>query len=231
MSRSLYEDLYLTAEQVQRVRDYIRRIKFHLPGATSADFEVNPHARYLGYMFQLEDLESYGVGLQCTASGLEHQRTFIRMSRGQLMGHEDAPMLPVNEPVLAAETMTLHRLYEQEAIPLRHGEETYTSDDGAPGADMDLAMLEHQLRDIIAFHNGEPVPGNQEILDLRIYWGTLLAGRYPRLRYLREGGRLSEPQADRLSSFEVHVDSVEDILISLGLATLKDLSKPKREDG
>ena len=58
MSRSLYEDLYLTAEQVQRVRDYIRRINFHLPGATSADFEVNPHARYLGYMFQLEDLES-----------------------------------------------------------------------------------------------------------------------------------------------------------------------------
>lgn len=103
--------------------------------------------------------------------GLEHQRTFIRMSRGQLMGHEDAPVLPVNEPVLAAETMTLHRLYEQEAIPLRHGEETYTSDDGAPGADMDLAMLEHQLRDIIAFHNGEPVPGNQEILDLRVYWG------------------------------------------------------------
>ena len=48
MSRSLYEDLYLTAEQVQRVRDYIRRINFHLPGATSADFEVNPHARYLG---------------------------------------------------------------------------------------------------------------------------------------------------------------------------------------
>ena len=37
MSRSLYEDLYLTAEQVQRVCDYIRRIDFHLPGARVSD--------------------------------------------------------------------------------------------------------------------------------------------------------------------------------------------------
>ncbi|MGV0331593.1 hypothetical protein [Corynebacterium macginleyi] len=99
MSRALYEDLYLGAEQVQRVYDYIRQVDFHLPGATSADFSMNMHARYLGYMFQEEDLESYGVGLHCTALGIEHLRTFIRMSRGQLRGADNAPVLPVNQPV------------------------------------------------------------------------------------------------------------------------------------
>ena len=231
MSRALYEDLYLSAEQVQRVRDYIRQVDFHLPGATSADFSINPHARYLGYMFQGEDLESYGVGLQCTAPGMEHMRTFIRMSRGQLLGDDNAPALPVNEPVLASEAMTLNRFYAKESVPLRHGEDTYTSDNGAAGADMDLAMLEQQLRDITAFHNGEPVPGNQEILDLRIYWGTLLAGRYPRLQYLQQTGRLSSLQADRLCNLEAQINAVEDILQALGLPTLEDLNRPKREDG
>ena len=231
MSRALYEDLFLESEQIARVRSYIRQVDFHLPGATSADFAINQHARYLGYMFQQEDLESYGVGLECTAPGMEHQRTFIRMSRGQLLGHEDAPLLPVNDPVLAADALTLHRFYDEERRPLRHGEETYSSDAGAPGADMDLSMVEQQLRDIVAFHNGEPVPGNQEILDLRVYWGTLLAGRYPRLKHLEKSGRLSAPQADRLRAVEAEINSVEGILHSLGLATLEDLTKPKREDG
>ena len=231
MSRALYEDLFLTPEQIARVCSYIRLVDFHLPGATSADFAINQHARYLGYMFQQEDLESYGVGLECTAPGMEHQRTFIRMSRGQLLGHEDAPILAVNDPVLAADAMTLHRFYDEERRPLRHGEETYSSDAGAPGADMDLSMVEQQLRDIVAFHNGEPVPGNQEILDLRVYWGTLLAGRYPRLKHLEKSGRLSAPQADRLRAVEAEINSVEGILHSLGLATLEDLTKPKREDG
>ena len=231
MSRALYEDLFLNPEQIERVRSYIRQVDFHLPGATSADFAINQHARYLGYMFQQENLESYGVGLECTAPGMEHQRTFIRMSRGQLLGHEDAPILAVNDPVLAADAMTLHRFYDEERRPLRHGEETYSSDAGAPGADMDLSMVEQQLRDIVAFHNGEPVPGNQEILDLRVYWGTLLAGRYPRLKHLEKSGRLSAPQADRLRAVEAEINSVEGILHSLGLATLEDLTKPKREDG
>lgn len=231
MSRALYEDLFLESEQIARVRSYIRQVDFHLPGATSADFAINQHARYLGYMFQQEDLESYGVGLECTAPGMEHQRTFIRISRGQLLGHEDAPLLPVNDPVLAADALTLHRFYDEERRPLRHGEETYSSDAGAPGADMDLSMVEQQLRDIVAFHNGEPVPGNQEILDLRVYWGTLLAGRYPRLKHLEKSGRLSAPQADRLRAVEAEINSVEGILHSLGLATLEDLTKPKREDG
>ena len=92
-------------------------------------------------------------------------------------------------------------------------------------------MVEQQLRDIVAFHNGEPVPGNQEILDLRVYWGTRLAGRYPRLKHLEKSGRLSAPQADRLRAVEAEINSVEGILHSLGLATLEDLTKPKREDG
>ncbi len=229
MSRVLYQDMYLTSEQVQRVRDYITQVDFHLPGATSADFKINPRARYLGYMFQGEDLESFGVGLQCTAPGMEHKNTFIRMSRGQLLGLDDAPVLAVNDPVLASETLTLHRIYEKEGGNLRHGVETYSQDEGLPGADMDLDMLEAQLRDIVAFHNGEPVPGNQEILDLKIYWGTLLAGRYPRLKAL--SAQLSEAQAQRLRNLELQIDAITDILVALELPTLETLCTPKRVDG
>ena len=57
-----------------------------LPGATSRDFEVADTARYVGWAIMPEDLESYGVGLACTAPGMENQNTFIRMSRGQLLG-------------------------------------------------------------------------------------------------------------------------------------------------
>ena len=229
MSRALYQDMYLTADQVARVRDYLRAVDFHLPGATSEDFVVNPRTRYLGYMFQGEDLESFGVGLQCTVPGREHERTFIRMSRCQLLGLDDAALLPINSPVLAAEALTLNRFYEKEAKPLRHGPETYAQDAGLPGADMDLKMLQQQLRDIVAFHNGEPVPGDQEILDLKIFWGSLLAGRYPRLVQLRE--RLSTEQAARLESFEAEVVALEGVLQALGLPTLETLKKPKREDG
>lgn len=80
-----------------------------------------------------------------------------------------------------------------------------------------LGMLEQQLHGIIAFHNGEPVPGNPEILDLRIYWGTLLAGRCPRLQYLQRTGRLSSLQADGLYIVEAQINAVEDILLDLEL--------------
>lgn len=113
--------------------------------------------------------------------------------------------------------MTLNRFYARESAPLRHGEDTYSCDNGAAGADMDLAMLEQQLHDIIAFHHGEPVPGNPEILDLRIYWGTLLAGRCPRLQYLQRTGRLSSLQADGLYIVEAQINAVEDILLDLEL--------------
>lgn len=229
MSRALYQDIFLSPEQQQRVRDYLREVDFHLPGAGPEDFEVNPRARYLGYMFQAEDLESFGVGLRCTRPGMEDQRTFIRVSRGQLLGEDDAPRLPVNDPVLAREAMTLDRFYRAEDPPRPTGVNAYAHDAGLPGADMDLSMLEEQLRDIVAFHNGEPVPGNQEILDLRIYWGTLLAGRYPRLQALR--AKLSEEQAARLDRLEADITALAGILEALGLATLEDLKKPKREDG
>lgn len=229
MSRALYQDIFLSPEQQQRVRDYLHEVDFHLPGATPDDFEINPRARYLGYMFQAEDLESFGVGLQCTRAGMEDQRTFIRVSRGQLLGEDDAPRLPVNDPVLAREAMTLDRFYRAEGPPRPTGVNAYAHDAGLPGADMDLSMLEEQLRDIVAFHNGEPVPGNQEILDLRIYWGTLLAGRYPRLKALR--AKLSESQAARLDRLEADITALTGILEALGLPTLEDLKKPKREDG
>lgn len=229
MSRALYQDIFLSPEQQQRVRDYLHEVDFHLPGATPDDFEINPRARYLGYMFQAEDLEAFGVGLQCTRPGMEDQRTFIRLSRGQMLGEDDAPRLPVNDPVLAREAMTLDRFYRAEDPPRPTGVNAYAHDAGLPGADMDLSMLEEQLRDIVAFHNGEPVPGNQEILDLRIYWGTLLAGRYPRLKALR--GKLSETQAARLDQLEADITALAGILEALGLPTLEDLKKPKREDG
>lgn len=229
MSRALYQDMYLTADQVARVRDYLRAVDFHLPGATPDDFFINPRARYLGYMFQGEDLESFGVGLQCTVPGREHERTFIRMSRSQLLGLADATPLTVNPPVLAAEALTLNRFYEKEPQPLRHGPDTYAKDKGLPGADMDLDMLQQQLRDIVAFHNGEPVPGNQEILDLKIFWGCLLAGRYPRLQQLR--AKLSAEQAARLDAFEAEASALEGVLQALELPTLETLKTPKREDG
>lgn len=225
----LYSDIHLDEQQLQIVADYIREVNFHLPGATSADFEINPRARYLGFMFQEEDLEAFGVGLQCTAPGMTHMRTFIRMSRKQLLGDATAHPLPVNDPVLAAESMTLHRFYRQEGPNLRHGVDTYAADEGLPGADMDLAMLEAQLGDIIAFHNGAPVPGNQEILDLKIFWGSLLAGRYSRLKALR--GRLSPAQEERLARFESDANACEDILLGLGLPTFASLETTPVQDG
>lgn len=69
MSRALYQDILLDDAHVDRVRRYLREVDFHLPGATADDFEINRRARYLGYMFQAEDLEAFGVGLKCTGRG------------------------------------------------------------------------------------------------------------------------------------------------------------------
>lgn len=223
MSRALYEDIYLDETQIQRVRDYLGHTGFELPGASLDDLEINPRARYLGYMFQQEDLESYGVGLSCTKPGMTHLNTFIRMSRGQLLGHDDARVLPVNQPVIARDALTLNRYYEREDENLRHGVDTYSGDDGAPGADMDMDMLEGQLADIMAFHHGEPVPGNQETLDLKVFWGTLLAGRYARLSHLQSKGVLSTQQSARFEKLTSSINSVAEILRALGLPTLQDL--------
>ncbi|GAB2507584.1 hypothetical protein CATRI_05125 [Corynebacterium atrinae] len=231
MSRALYQDIHLSDDQIDRVRTYLRAVNFHLPGATCEDFRINPRARYLGYMFQAEDLESYGVGLACTAPGMENQNTFIRMSRGQLLGEAGSPVLPVNEPVLGAEAMTLNRFYDTPGGPTRHGIDTYSADAGLPGADMDLTMIETQLSDIVAFHNGQPVPGEQEILDLKIFWGTLLAGRFARLRHFAADGRLSPEQAARLDRLESAINSVREILVALDLPTLETLETTPVVDG
>ncbi|WP_295627643.1 hypothetical protein [uncultured Corynebacterium sp.] len=253
MSNELYQDILLDDAAADRVRAYLREVDFRMGEAGPDDFEINRRARYLGYMFQAEDLESFGVGLKCTKPGYEGRNTFIRMSHGQLRGEESAKRLPVNEPVLAAEAMTLNRLYEAEGAAgrgaggasagrapgsgatignrRRHGVGTYDSDAGLPGGDMDLSMLEAQLGDIIAFRNGDPVPGDQEILDLKIYWGTLLAGRYPRLKHFERLGRLSDEQAARLGKLESTINSVTDVLESLGLATLETLKTKPKVDG
>lgn len=231
MNGAQYEDLMLADEHIARVRDYLRAIDFHLEGATPDDFEINRRARYLGYMFQEEDLESYGVGLKCTKPGMEGHNTFIRMSRGQLLGEENPKILPVNRPVLAAEAMTLNRFYDTPAGPTRTGVDTFANDEGLPGGDMDLTMLEHQLADIIAFHNGQPVPGDQEILDLKIFWGSLLAGRYPRLKNYQKEGALSPSQEERLQRFESEVNAVRDILESLELPTLETLKTVPKVNG
>lgn len=225
--RSLYEDMVLSDEQIKIVTDYVRSIDFHLPGATVDDFEVGREARYLGYMFQEEDLESFGVPLRCTKPGMEGHHTFIRMSRDQLLGRADPLILPVNKPVLASDTLLMSRFRDKPSSQLNTGIDSYAQEEGIPGGDLDLTMLEKQLEDILDFHNGEPVAWNQEILDLRVNWGTLMAGRYPRLKHFQAKGRLSPSQEQRLQKLEINIESVADILEALGLATLDRLqTKP-----
>lgn len=226
---ALYEDILLNFEQKQRVLDYVRHVNFHAPGATSSDFSVSHHARYLGYLFQAEDLEAFGVGLRCTKPGMEDFRTFIRMSRGQIMGENDAPALPVNEPVTGAASMTMQRMWSSPSQPQSHGVSTYSSETGLAGADEDINLIETQLRDILDFHDGRPVALNQEILDLKVNWGTLLSGRYARLKLLRD--RLSAPQKERLREIEEDILHHKPILETLDLPTLETLKTKPVIDG
>lgn len=226
---ALYEDILLNFEQKQRVLDYVRQVDFHAPGATSSDFSVAPHARYLGYLFQAEDLEAFGVGLRCTKPGMENYRTFIRMSRGQILGEDGAPQLPVNEPVTGAATMTMQRMWSDPSQPPSHGVSTFRSETGLAGADEDMDLIETQLRDILDFHAGRPVALNQEILDLKVNWGTLLAGRYARLKLLRD--RMSSPQQERLRALEEDILHHQPILEALELPTLETLKTKPIIDG
>ena len=66
----LHEDITLSNERVNRVLEYLKEVDFHLPDATSSDFAVNTHARYAGWDYESEDLESCIIGLQCTVPGL-----------------------------------------------------------------------------------------------------------------------------------------------------------------
>lgn len=229
--RALYQDMDLTDEQIDIVRDYIRAVDFHLPGVGPDDFDINRRARYLGYMFQEEHLESFGVGLRSTKPGMEGRHTFIRMSREQLLGVEDPLILPVNKPVLASDAMLMSRFRDKPSSQLRTGVEVYSDDVGIAGGDLDLTMLETQLADILDFHNNLPVHWNQEILDLRVNWGTLLAGRYPRLKHFQAEGALSEQQNARLEQLELNINSVEGILDAMDIATLESLKSKPVVDG
>ena len=232
----LYEDIDLSPAQVRAVRDYVHEVDFHLPGASSEDFQIGSRARYLGYDFQEEDLEAYGVGLQCIRPGMQHLRTFIRMHRDQLLA-ADKPIgteprrLPVNDPVLAHEAMLMHRFRDHSAGPLPTGPDVYEKDPGLVGGDLDLDMLEKTLEDIRDFHSGRPVFAHQEVLDLRVNWGTLLAGRYQRLKHFQYRGALSEEQEQRLVRLEQAVTDAAPILEEHALATLESLRTPVVVDG
>lgn len=234
MVNSLYDDIQLDDSGISRVRDWLREVDFHLPGGTPEDFEINPHARYIGYMFQREDLEAFAVGLRPTLEKHAGMNTFIRMSRGQLLGEENAPKLAVNEPVLARSAMTMRRYWESPLGPASTGVDAFTqvAEPGElPGGNQDLEMLDTTLNDAIDFHEGRPVYDDLEILDLRIYWGTLMAGRYPRLKHFQKAGKLSVDQDLRLTRLEDRIREHSTALESLGLATLDRLNTKPVIDG
>lgn len=80
--------------------------------------------------------------------------TFIRMPWAQLMGDPEAPRLPVNEPVLAGDTMTLARYRDTRSGPSRTGVDSYvtTPDQAVPGAAFDLKLLDGALDDVLDHH-------------------------------------------------------------------------------
>ena len=217
----LHEDMELSDEQLQIVHDYLREVDFHLPGATPDDFLVVRWARYVGFGFIQEDLEAYAVGLRCTRSGMEDQHTFIRMSWAQLVGEPDAPRLPVNEPVLASDMMTLARYRDTRTGPTRTGVDSYSgiAGDGVPGVDFDLTLIEGALGDILAHHETGQGREINSWWTPALAWGTVMAGRYPRLKYFESKGRLSDAERRRLHAFEHRAADAESILADLGLAS------------
>lgn len=215
----LHEDIELSDEQIQIVLDYLQEVNFHLPGAAPHEFIVVRWARYTGFQFMQEPLEAYAVGLRCTHPGMEDQHTFIRMSWGQLMGDPEAVRLPVNEPVLASDMMTLARYRDTRTGPSRTGVDAYAvSDNSVPGVDFDLQLLNGALDDVLEQHlTGK----GQEInswWDPALNWGVALAGRYPRLKYFESKKRLDKKTLAALHSFEARAAKAETALQELGLA-------------
>lgn len=226
----LHEDLELSDEQVQIVRDYLQEVNFHLPGAEPHEFLVVRWARYSGFQFMHEPLEAYAVGLRCTRPGMEDQHTFIRMSWGQLMGDPEAVRLPVNEPVLASDMMTLARYRDTRTGPSRTGVDVYDAEsDGAvaepvPGADFDLKLLNGALDDVLEQQRTGKGREINSWWNPALYWGVALAGRYPRLKYfeskgLESKGHLDENTLAALHAFEARAAREEAVLEELGLAS------------
>ncbi len=217
----LHDDVELSDDQVQLVLDYLREVDFHLPGATPQEFLVVRWARYTGFQFLDEDLEAYAVGLRCTHPGMEDQHTFIRMSWAQLMGDPEAPRLPVNEPVLASDTMTLARYRDTRSGPSRTGVDSYITipEQAVPGAAFDLKLLEGALDDVLDHHATGKGREINSWWDPALNWGVALAGRYPRLKYFESKGRLDEATSAALRSFEERAARAEPALQQLGLAS------------
>lgn len=224
----LHRDMLLTDEQKQIVLDYIREVNFAIPGTTPEDYRVVDVARYVGWNFQKEDLEAYAVGLQCTKPGFEKHNTFIRMSRDQLLAVAEAKRLPVNEPVLASDMMRMQRWRDTPVGPGRTGVDSYAEADGSiPGVDMDLTMLEDTLTDIHQFNDGTIADKLLVQFDFAVDWGTLLAGRYPRLKHFESEGKLRPDQVQRLHAFEARAAESEEVLRKQGLTTLECLKTPE----
>ncbi|HZJ94228.1 MAG TPA: hypothetical protein VFD11_01430, partial [Thiopseudomonas sp.] len=203
------------------VLDYLKEVDFHLPGATSDEFIVVRWARYTGFQFLQEPLEAYAVGLRCTHPGMEDQHTFIRMSWGQLMGDPEAVRLPVNEPVLASDMMTLTRYRDTRTGPSRTGVDAYSSasGDSVPGVDFDLKLLNGALDDVLEQHRTGKGREINSWWNPALDWGVALAGRYPRLKYFESKGRLDEQTLAALHAFEVRAAQAETALQELGLAS------------
>ena len=218
----LHEDIELSDAQVQIVLDYLKEVNFHLPGAAALEFLVVRWARYTGFQFLQEPLEAYAVGLRCTHPGMEDQHTFIRMSWGQLMGDPEAIRLPVNEPVLASDMMTLARYRDTRTGPSRTGVDAYAgavSDDSVPGVDFDLKLLNGALDDVLEQHRAGKGREVNSWWDPALNWGVALAGRYPRLKYFESKGRLDEKTLAALHAFEARAAQAETALQELGLAS------------
>lgn len=224
----LHKDMTLNEEQLQIVSDYVKEVGFCLPGTAPEDFQPRAFARYLGWEFMSEDLEAYGVGLYCTKPGFEKYYTFIRMSYGQLMGDPNAPRLPVNDPVLATDTLRMHLWWSRREGPARSGVDTYDKDDGSvPGVDQDLRELGDILGDILHFAQQGKGPDDKGKFDLAVDWGTLLAGRYPRLQYFQNKGMLTREQEEALTDFETVATGLQPTLEYLSLPTLATIARPE----
>lgn len=216
----LHEDLELSDAQVQIVLDYLQEVNFHLRGAAAHEFLVVRWARYSGFQFLQEPLEAYAIGLRCTHPGMEDQHTFIRMSWGQLMGDPEAIRLPVNEPVLASDMMTLARYRDTRTGPSRTGVDAYAaaSNDLVPGADFDLKLLDGALNDVLEQHRTGKGREINSWWNPALNWGVAMAGRYPRLKYFESKGRLNKKALVALHSFEARAAQAETALQELGLA-------------
>lgn len=217
----LHVDMELTDEQIRIVHEYLKEVNFHLPGATPEEFLVVRWARYTGFQFIQEPLDAYAVGLRCTHPGMEDQHTFIRMSWAQLMGEPDAQRLPVNEPVLASDMMTLARYRDTRTGPSRTGIDSYTGtgDTDVPGVDFDLKLLNGALEDVIAHQATGKGRELNSWWTPALNWGAAMAGRYPRLKYFESKGQLDQAQLSALHDFEERAAQVEPVLRELGLAS------------